>query len=137
MEQQPYEPSQLLELIHEEQPYPIGPRLTTVMQLDQNDVVEAESSCLQELENSVHSLNKPDTTSWDLVVGNFWTEPFLADTSLSELYQAHVLIFRVLSTGLLKIVFLHQMQLENPKKIYGPKGEGFSRHTFGTNFMII
>ncbi|CAI9784430.1 unnamed protein product [Fraxinus pennsylvanica] len=82
MEQQPYEPSTLLQLIHEDQSNPISPHLTTLMQLDQNDVVEAESSCLQDLKNSVPSLNNPDTTSWDLAVGNFWTEPFLADTSL-------------------------------------------------------
>ncbi|KAL2496897.1 myb domain protein 14 [Forsythia ovata] len=78
IKQQSCEASPLSEILQEEQPNQISPQVTIQNQSARTNVV-AESSCLQELENLVPSLNSTscvahEMTSWDPVERNFWTE---------------------------------------------------------------
>ncbi|KAL2496900.1 transcription factor MYB [Forsythia ovata] len=78
IKQQSCEGSPLSEILQEEQSNQISPQVTVQNQSARKDVV-AESSCLQELENLVPSLNSTscvahEMTSWDPVKRNFWTE---------------------------------------------------------------
>ncbi|KAL2496895.1 myb domain protein 14 [Forsythia ovata] len=79
IKQKPCESSPLSAILQEEQPNQINPQVTIQNESAPKDVVVAESSCLQDLENLVASLNNTSTvahdmTSWDPVEGNFWTE---------------------------------------------------------------
>lgn len=73
------------EVSQKEQSYQIGRSLTIQKESTLKDAVNADSSCLHKLENSVSSLNyvnnvAHDTTCWDSVVeGNFWTQPCQID----------------------------------------------------------
>lgn len=73
------------EVSQKEQSYQISRFLTIQKESTLKDAVNADSSCLHKLENSVSSLNyvnnvAHDTTCWDSVVeGNFWTQPCQID----------------------------------------------------------
>ncbi|KAL2476783.1 myb domain protein [Abeliophyllum distichum] len=96
--------SPLSEILQEEQPHHINSRIT----------IQNESPPCEELENSVPSLNthncvENDTTSWDSMEGNFWTEPFLTDTSYSQNCYIESSFSELLSTSPYILSPLHRL----------------------------
>lgn len=80
IKQQPCEAPPLTGIKKEKQSNQISRCLTIQNEASSKDIVVAESSCLQDSENSVPLPNNAncvasDSTCSDLVEGNFWTEP--------------------------------------------------------------
>ncbi|KAL2496925.1 myb domain protein 14 [Forsythia ovata] len=153
IKQQSCEGSPLSEILQEEQSNQISPQVTVQNQSARKDVV-AESSCLQELENLVPSLNSTscvahEMTSWDPVKRNFWTEVGEINyfESSQELNYDELLSltpnimspqhwFAEYSTSSSDAVAEPQGNLWTEPYLSQPEGGGFSRPTFYTMMII-